>query len=163
MPDVALDPAKALDPVPRRTGRTDHNRDTCRTPMQWSDEPGAGFTTGDAEPWLPIGDAAARNVDAQRADAGSPLHLARDLIAVRRERDDLRSGSYETLAAPAGAWAYRRGDGTAVALNLSGSPVAVDGLSGRVLVATDRARDGATVDGALELAAWEAAVIALDA
>ena len=44
LPDVPLDPADALDPVPRRTGKPERNRDPCRTPMQWSAEPGAGFT-----------------------------------------------------------------------------------------------------------------------
>ena len=36
----------------------------------------------------------------------------RDLIALRRERADLRAGAYATLPAPDGAWAYARGDGT---------------------------------------------------
>ena len=44
MPDVPLDPALALDPVPHRTGDPSRNRDECRTPMQWSAGPGAGFT-----------------------------------------------------------------------------------------------------------------------
>jgi alpha-glucosidase len=159
LPDTPLDPAKALDPVPHRTGRADRNRDECRTPMPWSDEPGAGFTDG-GDPWLPFGDVAAHNVAAQREDPGSTLHLVRDLIALRRERADLRSGAYETVAAPDGAWAYRRGDGTAVALNLSGEAVTVEGLGGSVLVGTDRGRDGAPVDGALELGPWEGVVLA---
>jgi alpha-glucosidase len=157
LPDVPLDAAKALDPVPHRTGNADRNRDECRTPMPWSAEPGAGFTTADAEPWLPIG--SGHDVAAQREDPGSTLHLVRDLIALRRERPDLRAGAYATLPAPEGAWAYRRGDGTAVALNLSDAPVTVQGLSGRVLVGTARDREGASVDGALELGPWEAAVL----
>ena len=93
--------------------------------------PGAGFTDA-ADTWLPLGDAGARNVADQRADPGSVLHLVRDLIALRRERADLRGGAYATLPAPDGAWAWRRGDGTAVALNLSDAPVTVDGLDGTV-------------------------------
>jgi alpha-glucosidase len=160
--DVPLDPAQALDPVPHRTGRKDRNRDEFRTPMPWSGEAGAGFTRAGAEPWLPLGDFGARNVAAQREDPGSTLHLVRDLIALRRERADLRSGDYATLPAPAGAWAYRRGDGTAVALNLSAAPVTVDGPAGRVLVSTARERDGETAGRALELAPWEAVVLATD-
>ena len=121
LPDAALDPAKALDPVPHRTGDPSRNRDECRTPMQWDGEPGAGFTNG-AEPWLPFADD--RSVAAQREDPGSTLHLVRDLIALRRERADLREGGYETVDGP--AWVYRRGEGTVVALNLSDSPVTVD-------------------------------------
>ena len=60
----------------------------------------------------------AHNVADQRADPDSALHLTRDLIALRRAEADLRAGAYETLPAPDGAWAWRRGDGFAVALNL---------------------------------------------
>jgi alpha-glucosidase len=159
MPEVRLDPATALDPVPRLTGNPERNRDRCRTPMQWTDEPGAGFTTGPST-WLPLGDAAACNVADQERDPGSTLNLVRDLIALRRERADLRDGAYATLPAPEGAWAYRRGNGVAVALNLSDREAELGGLSGRVLIATDRARDGEAVDGALTLAPWSGAVLA---
>jgi glycosidase len=117
--------------------------------MQWDGGPGAGFTNG-AEPWLPFADE--RSVAAQREDPGSTLHLVRDLIALRRERADLRDGGYETVEGP--AWVYRRGEGTTVALNLSDSPVAVD-LEGPVLIGTDRSR--ATFDG--RLAPWEGMVV----
>jgi alpha-glucosidase len=156
--DVALDPARALDPVPIRTGDASRNRDQCRTPMQWADGPGGGFTDG-GDPWLPLGDTAACNVAEQRADAGSVLHLVRDLIAVRCARADLRSGGYATLPAPEGAWAFTRGDATAVALNLSDAEAHVDGLAGTVLVASDRGRDGERVAGGLSLAPWSGAVI----
>jgi len=86
----------------------------------------------------------------------------RDLIALRRSRADLRGGSYQTLPAPDGAWAWRRGDGTAAAVNLSGAEVEVAGLGGSVLVATDRSRDGERVDGTLRLGPWQGAVLALD-
>ena len=100
LPDAELDPAKALDPVPHRTGDPSRNRDECRTPMQWDGGPGAGFTDG-AEPWLPFADD--RSVAAQREDPGSTLHLVRDLIALRRERADLREGGYETWTARPGS------------------------------------------------------------
>ena len=80
----------------------------------------------------------------------------RDLIALRRERADLRDGAYETLPAPAGAWAWRRGERTCVALNLSDATVRVE-LDGTVLIATDRARDGAEFDGTL--APWQGVVL----
>jgi alpha-glucosidase len=161
MAEPELDPAEALDPVPHRKGDPAENRDPCRTPMQWSAEPGAGFTDGDPDAtWLPLGDAAARNVAAQREDPGSTLNLVRDLIALRRERADLRGGAYATLPAPAGAWAWRRGDETAVAVNLSGAEVELGGLAGTLLVGTDRAREGERVEGALRLGPWEGAVLA---
>jgi alpha-glucosidase len=146
LPEVDVPEAQRLDPVPE-------NRDGCRTPMPWTAD--GGFTDGDGT-WLPAGDPAARNVADQRADRASVLHLVRDLIALRREREDLSDGAYATLPAPAGAWAYRRGDGTVVALNLSGEPAAVD-VQGTVLIATDRTREGEPFDGAL--APWSGVVL----
>ena len=160
MTDAALDPAHALDPEPCRTGDPERNRDRCRTPMQWSAEPGAGFTAGPTT-WLPLGDARGCNVADQRRRRASTLHLVRDLIELRRERRDLHAGAYATLRAPAGAWAYRRGELHAVALNLSGEPVSVEGLAGAVLIGSDRARDGERVSGTLALGPWEAVVIEL--
>jgi alpha-glucosidase len=134
-PEIA--PEDRRDPVP-------DNRDGCRTPMPW---------TGEAWPnaWLPMGDTD-RNVEAQREDPGSVLHFVRDLIALRRERADLQSGGYETMAAPSGAWAWRRGEGTTVALNLSGEPVSID-ARGDVLIATG----GQSFDGVL--APWSGVVL----
>ena len=163
MPEVPLDAATALDPVARRTGDPADNRDVCRTPMQWTAEPGAGFTTASATPWLPLGDATAHNVTAQKDDLGSVLHLTRDLIALRRGQSDLTRGAYATLAAPAGAWAWRRGDGFACAVNLGDDEVAVDLPAGAVAVGTDRARDGEAVDGSAALGPWEGVVVALGA
>ena len=161
LPDVPQDPATALDPVARRTGDPSDNRDVCRTPMPWTDAPGGGFTTAAATPWLPFGDLAAHNVAAQRADPASALHLVRDLIALRRRTAALTAGAYATLAAPDGAWAYRRGDGVAVAVNLCAAPVTVPGVGGRIAIGTDRGRDGDAVDGAIELGPWEGVVVAL--
>jgi alpha-glucosidase len=156
MPDVPLDPATALDPVPHRLDDPSENRDVCRTPMQWDDSPGAGFTDG-GEPWLPIGDTSV-NVAAQREDPGSTLHLVRDLIALRRDHADLRAGAYETLPAPEGVWAWRRGESLVAAVNLSDAPAEVD-VAGEILIGTDRGRDGARVES-LALGPWEGAVLA---
>jgi alpha-glucosidase len=150
LPDAELDPAKALDPVPHRTGNPERNRDACRTPMQWTAEPGFGFTPNGATPWLPFADG--RSVAEQREDAGSVLHLVRDLIALRRERADLREGAYETL--PDAAWVWRRGERTIVALNLSDAPVEVE-ARGTLLIGTDRSRE--TFDGRLD--PWEGVVL----
>ena len=164
LPDVPQDAETAKDPVARRTGDPSRNRDVCRTPMQWTAAPGGGFgPEGAAEPWLPLGDVRAHNVADQREDPRSTLHLVRDLIALRRERADLRTGDYRTLQAPDGAWTYARGEDTAVALNLSDREVTVDDLSGTVLVATDRGRDGERAQGPLRLGPWEALVLATGA
>jgi alpha-glucosidase len=57
-------------------------RDPMRHPMQWDASATGGFTLG--EPWLPAVDPAERNVEAQRDDPGSLLHLYRLLIEARK-------------------------------------------------------------------------------
>ena len=69
------------------------------------------------------------------------LSFCRDLLAARREREDLRSGAYASLPSPEGVWAWKRGDGHAVALNLGEEEATVD-LSGTILLGTRRERDG---------------------
>ena len=120
---------------------------------------GAGFTEPGVEPWLPLGDTDAHNVAAQREDRGSTLHFTRDLIALRRAAADLTGGSYESLPAPDGVWAYRRGEGHVVVLNLSAAEATVEGVEGTIALATDRARDGEAVPGALTLAPSQGAVV----
>lgn len=159
--DVPIDPDTALDPVARRTGDPDRNRDPCRTPMQWTGDDGAGFTEAGVTPWLPFGDPATCNVADQRDDPASQLHLVRDLIALRRAHPELSSGAYATLPAPEGAWAFRRGDAFAVALNLTDGECAIEDVTGTLVIATDRARDGEPVDGALRLGPWHGAVVQL--
>jgi alpha-glucosidase len=157
--DLALHQLK--DPFGIAFWPTFKGRDGCRTPMPWADEPGGGFTTASATPWLPFGDLAAHNVAAQAADPGSTLHLTRDLVALRRQEPALRTGAYAALEAPAGGWAWRRGDAFAVGLNLSDDPLVVPDVGGAIAIGTDRARDGESVAGALALAPWEAALVRL--
>lgn len=126
--------------------------------MHWSPEPGGGFTKNGARPWLPVGDAAARNVDDQRRDPSSTLNFVHDLIASRRQQPDLRTGAYTQLQAAAGVWAWQRGRDTTIALNLTDKPVSVPAMRGTVIISTTRARDGERVDGGLALNPWEGAI-----
>jgi alpha-glucosidase len=143
------------------------SRDGERTPMQWSAEPGAGFTSG--EPWLPLAsDWPTRNVEIQRADRASLLWLYRDLLALRRRTPALERGAWRELPAPEGVLAWERhGEASRalVALNFAAkeqSPAfpraqVRDGL---------RTRFGAELPAdtsALELGACEAAVLVVDA
>jgi alpha-glucosidase len=144
---------------PGLIGEAQVGRDPGRTPMQWAAEPGAGFTRSDVRPWLPIGDPALTNVADQRSDPNSHLRLCRDLIALRREIPELRSGDYASLPSPDGVWAWRRGEGIFVAVNLSGEAASLPLGPATIEIGTDRARDGETVEGDLSLGAWEAAVL----
>jgi alpha-glucosidase len=140
-------------------GAEQPSRDAGRTPMRWSGRPGAGFTREGVRPWLPIGDPRAINVEDQRGDPGSMLQLCRDLIVLRRETPDLRSGDYASLNSPDGAWAWRRGDSIVVAVNLSGEAASLPLGPATIEIGTDRARDGETVEGDLGLGPWEGAVL----
>ena len=97
-----------------------------------------------AEPWLPFGELAGVNVAAQRSDPGSPLNLTRDLIALRRAEEDLRAGAYAQVALDGGLWAYRRGEGFLVALNLGAEPASM-AAEGRIAIGTHRQRDGEAI------------------
>ena len=136
------------DPVGVRFWPEQTGRDGSRTPMPWGPGDGHGFTRPGVEPWLPFGEHDGRTWAEQRADPGSALHLCRDLLALRRLEPDLRRGAYERLDAPAGAWAFRRGERHVIALNLTTEPVELE-LVGTVLLATDRAGEQATFDGVL--------------
>jgi alpha-glucosidase len=155
--ETAIPADRVRDPVGLRPDASHPGRDGARTPMPWTDAPGAGFTAPGVEPWLPFGDLR-RNVAAQRADPASVLHLVRDLIALRRADDALHAGGCTPVDAPDGAWAYRRGERAAVALNLSDDPVTVPGIGGRVAIGTDRARDGEALEGSVALGPWEGVV-----
>jgi alpha-glucosidase len=158
MAQTEVPPERMRDPVGLRRDEHKPGRDGARTPMPWSAEDGGGFTAPGVDPWLPFGDLGAANVADQRENPGSMLHLCRDLIALRREDADLRTGGYAPLPTPDGVWAYRRGERAAVALNLSGSARRIEGVRGTVAVATDRARDGERLGDALELGPWEGLV-----
>jgi alpha-glucosidase len=159
--DVTVPHELMRDPLGVRYMPHYAGRDAGRTPMQWRDTPGGGFTEPGVTPWLPLGDTSTRNVDAQRGDADSVLSLTRAVIALRRQTADLQSGSYTSLASPRGAWAWRRGARTVVVVNLAESEadLTIADLSGRVVVGSDRTRDGEAISGALHLHAWDALII----
>jgi glycosidase len=114
---------------------------------------------GWTDPWLPLADTS-RNVEDQRGDPSSTLNFSKALIALRRDREELCSGTYEEVPAPTGVWAWRRGAGVLVALNL-GSGVAEIDAEGTVALGTARGRDGERVRGRLRLDPAEGAVVLL--
>ncbi len=77
------------------------SRDGARTPMPWvHNDAWGGFSR--SKPWLPLGaDNLARAVDVQEADAGSLLHLTRQLIALRAASTALRSGAARVVSTDA--------------------------------------------------------------
>jgi alpha-glucosidase len=164
MPQVAVAPGELRDPwgvnVPG------FGRDGCRTPMQWDGSPHAGFST--TVPWLPqSADAAARNVEAQRAEPASMLNLYRRLMTVRRAHPALVSGGYRRITAEKGVLTFLRqqdDERFLVALNLTDEPhsaILPGAESGIVVISAMAEREGQAVAGHIDLAAHEGVVVRL--
>ena len=145
-------------------------RDGCRTPMQWSGSPEAGFTNPGVEPWLPLSDdAETRNVEVLLSESGSLLNLYQRLLAVRRAEPALQVGEYQTLPTERGVFAYLRVNGQsrlAVALNFTGEGQTVESVggsgSGYLLISTELDREGPVTLAQLELRPHEGVIVKLD-
>ncbi len=83
-------------------------RDHARTPMQWSDAPNAGFTSG--QPWLKINpDYQSINIDNQLADPNSVLAFYKKLLRWRKQTPALHEGTYRDLLPDHSIiWAFER-------------------------------------------------------
>ena len=164
MHDVEIPPDRVQDPWEKNLPGRGLGRDPERTPMQWSAEPAAGFTTG--EPWLPVADDyASNNVLAQRSDPGSMLTLHRALLDLRRREPALHVGDWAPVDADGSVLAYLRSHGDTrflVALNLGAGPasLAFDG-SGSVVLST-LAGAAERADGTIELRGDEGVIVRLD-
>jgi alpha-glucosidase len=163
MENVPVPPEMVQDPFGKAL--PEYGRDPARTPMQWDASPNAGFTEG--EPWLPLEEHfARRNVASQRKDPDSMLALYRDLIALRRSEPALTVGNYRGLNAGGSLVAYTReheGHALLVALNLASEPATFvlpePFRNARVIISTNRNRDGSQVRDELRLAADEGSVL----
>lgn len=88
--DAGLTPEEALKAVSK------FSRDNARTPMQWSDEVNAGFTTG--TPWLKVNPNYTKiNAAAQLNDNDSVWHFYQKLIALRKDPAYKQTIVYGTL------------------------------------------------------------------
>jgi oligo-1,6-glucosidase len=122
--DIQGEPAEEVLVALRRT-----SRDNARTPMQWSDAPGAGFTTG--EPWIaPNPDYREVNAAAQVGDPDSVFAHYRALIDLRHRSEVVATGDF-ALVLPdheqVFGYVRRRGDASLLVLaNLSSAPATYD-------------------------------------
>jgi len=136
------------------------SRDNARTPMQWTAEPGAGFSTG--TPWIGLNPNRERiNVLAQRGVPGSVFEYYKSLIALRHEDATVVHGEFELLwPEHPTLFAYTRTTAAAellVLVNLGGATEAFEtppGWNGAELVIANYsdAKEG-------ELRPWEARVL----
>ena|SRR5699024_1295097 len=72
------------------------SRDNSRTPMQWSDDTQAGFTSG--TPWIPLADNyKSINVESALEDPNSIFYHYQQLIALRKKYDIITYGDFQLL------------------------------------------------------------------
>ena len=118
-------------------------RDNARTPMQWSTDPNAGFTTG--EPWLVVNPNYREiNAEDQIGRDDSVFACYRTLIRLRKELPVLVNGTYEPmLEEDKRLFAYQRDDGEhrlLVVCNFFGEavpdPLAEEEKGGRLLLSS---------------------------
>ncbi|WP_017471675.1 glycoside hydrolase family 13 protein [Amphibacillus jilinensis] len=85
-----------------------NGRDNSRTPMQWTSEPEAGFTTG--TPWLKVNpNYPDINIEQNINDPDSIYHYYRQMIELRKSTEALIYGNYDLIAADhAHVYAYTR-------------------------------------------------------
>ena len=165
MHQVPIAPDQVRDPFEKNVPGIGVGRDGCRTPMQWSAGPNAGFSS--ALPWLPLAaDFSHENVVNLTAERGSILNLYRALIRLRKQHPALVGGTYRRVAADGDLLLYRRegeSESVTIALNLGDNPVALAtqgrGLDGEILLSTQLDRQGERIHGTLDLRGNEGVVI----
>jgi len=169
MRDVEVPVHLVHDPLEINMPGMGLGRDPERTPMQWSDAPNAGFTTG--IPWLPVGEDYPRtNVDAERRDPDSMLTLYRRLIELRRGEPALEIGRIGSITAAGDTLTYTRSARAGepcyfVALNLGGREARREmppGATGTIVLSTHLDREGQPVAGVISLRAEEGVIVRLD-
>lgn len=165
MRQLSIAPDQVRDPFEKNVPDIGVGRDGCRTPMQWSAAPYAGFST--VQPWLPLArDFASENVAGLAADRASILNFYKALIALRRRMPQLVDGNYEPVAAHGDVLLYRRRsmEGVAViALNFGAEPASITssaiGFSNEILLSTFKDRQGEKIEGMIDLRANEGVIM----
>jgi len=96
-------PKKTVMELTRKT-----SRENARTPVQWTDEEYAGFSS--TEPWFPVNPDYTRiNARSEEADPDSILNFYKKLIAFRKSSDAVRFGDYlELMPESSKIYAYER-------------------------------------------------------
>ncbi len=144
------------------------NRTPYRSPMQWDESDGAGFSTG--TPWLPLTPTHRKwNVERQKREPDSILMLYRRLLQLRRQEPALYGGDYIPLLPQDTVLPFlREANGTRflILLNLGEGTVIYRtsrlNIQGEVAVCTRVSREGERVKDFVELNSHDGLVIRLD-
>ena len=149
MTNVDVPPERQQDPWGKRVEGM--SRDPCRTPMQWTPGPNAGFAPPETEElWLPLAeDYQEINVERELGDPRSILNLHRRLLAYRDRSPALQWGCYQPVdSVPNDCYVYLREadeERVLVALNFSAEERTIslpDLGEGEVAVSTYMDRPG---------------------
>jgi alpha-glucosidase len=138
MENVPVPADRVRDPWELNVPGLGLGRDPVRTPMLWSGEANAGFST--AEPWLPLSaNWGELNAERQAALDGSTLSFYRELLALRRHEPALWRGDHVPIAATDSLLAYERrteAESLTVVLDLSGQGGDLHLPAGEIVLAT---------------------------
>lgn len=164
MTDGKVPRKEIVDPVGKKYWPFHPGRDPERTPMQWDDSPGAGFTTGNS--WLPI-PRTHRDINAagQTGKNGSLLEFTRSLITLRKTSEAMQRGSWQLLESHKDILAYIRGgkkEAFTVILNFSKKPVLLDIENQKewmVTLGTHRAEGSSLQEDTVTLQPFEALIL----
>ncbi|MBI9107706.1 MAG: alpha-glucosidase [Spirochaetales bacterium] len=151
------------------------NRDKERTPMQWNDRANAGFTTGDALPWLPVSpDYQLVNVENEAKNPDSLYNCFKRFLDFRKGSPALRRGSLRIMdekTLPHGILGYIRedidsGQQLIILLNFKNSEVIIPATAmllqtgTEVLLSTETEHPAAPeAAGEITLSAFEAIIL----
>ncbi len=84
------------DPVGKLGWPAEKGRDGERTPMQWKNQPNAGFSK--SAPWLPVpASYSIHNVETELKDPGSILNFYKRILTLRHTHPALLEGAYVPL------------------------------------------------------------------
>ncbi|HAX70187.1 MAG TPA: glucohydrolase [Anaerolineae bacterium] len=124
--DMGVHPEEAMVRTAEMT------RDKNRTPMQWSNQPNAGFSPADAQTWLPVNPNYKEgiNVKEQEINPDSLLNYYKHLLKVRKATPALIEGEYKSIHETAADYiAFLRiadGQSALVVLNYSENRLELD-------------------------------------
>lgn len=168
MRDVPIPFNEVQDPQGLNMPDKNLSRDPSRTPMQWNNGEYAGFSTH--QPWLRLASTYKRvNVELQKDDRYSHLHLYKHLITLRQQEPSLMYGDYKPVYADHQALAYiRQAPGEKaflIVLNLSHGPCYIKvehiKIHGTVILSTARELEGTAITETIQLEGDEGVIAVL--
>ncbi|HEK9984005.1 TPA: alpha-glucosidase [Streptococcus equi subsp. zooepidemicus] len=139
-------------------------RDNARTPMQWSSQKNAGFSTAD-QTWIPVNPNHQEiNVASALADPDSVFYTYQKLIQLRQTQDWLVEADYQLLQTSDKVFAYKRQLGREtylVVVNLSNQEQFFEESLHKVQVIISNTDVQAVVESQ-QLEPWDAFCVKLD-